>query len=163
MTQRISKKKLYNFWVDEQSQRYFLDNLWKKLGIENQPKEWALLNNRELRNMGGRTLLSYHGGIKPALKTLYPGNLRLMTQLEEITWKEEWFRMNREDPERINDQRQFFQKLAIKLNIKEPNEWGKVTSKVVINYGGGWILRRHSSVFQSLVFLFPSISNTKIS
>jgi hypothetical protein len=44
----------------------------------------------------------------------------------------------------LNNQQQFFEKLAIKLNITKPSDWYKVTSNKVFEEGGTFIKKYYN-------------------
>lgn len=62
----------------------------------------------------------------------------------------------------VSSQREFFDKLATKYNVKKPEDWGQVTFKAITKEGGRSLLDRHSSslflalksVYQGLMIKF---------
>lgn len=58
-----------------------------------------------------------------------------------------------------NTQRAFLEQLAIKLDIVQPQTWGKVTLKTVIENGGNSLLKQHkSSLKRALKHAYPGIN-----
>lgn len=56
------------------------------------------------------------------------------------------------------NQKDFLDKLAIQLHIKEPKEWGSVTKKQVINLGGKTLLWNYEdSIWKTLRNVYPGI------
>jgi hypothetical protein len=56
----------------------------------------------------------------------------------------------------IQNQRDFFDKLAIKLNITNPENWYNVTVNDIVQNGGSGILKRYnSSLIRALTLVYP--------
>jgi hypothetical protein len=54
----------------------------------------------------------------------------------------------------INNQKSFFDQLAIKWNIQKPEEWYKVTSDSILKEGGFFIIRYYNgSVIKGNYFI----------
>jgi hypothetical protein len=53
------------------------------------------------------------------------------------------------------NQKEFFDQLAIKWNIKSPEDWNKVTNEMVLNEGGSFIksssLRQGIDIYQRIL------------
>jgi hypothetical protein len=55
----------------------------------------------------------------------------------------------------ITNQRAFMDQLAIKLDIKKPEDWYKVTTRMVVNEGGGFVISYYNgSVKQGIEELY---------
>lgn len=74
----------------------------------------------------------------------------------EIDWKREWFfQLPRSYWQSTENSRKFLDEVAIKLNIKNPSDWGKVTNKVMHEYGGAGLLKHfNNSLFDCLKFVY---------
>ena len=70
-----------------------------------------------------------------ALRTLYPEHQEIWKEYRPLGyWKD------------LDNQRAFFDALAIKLNIHKPEDWYRVTRKTVIQEGGYFVPQYYGSV-----------------
>lgn len=75
--------------------------------------------------------------------------------MPEVNWQKEWFLNAQTYPryfwkEKVN-QRKFLDDVAFILGIKQPEEWGKVKYKEIIEYGGSGLLSNYNrSLFNTL-------------
>lgn len=62
------------------------------------------------------------------------------------------------------NQRKFLDDLAIKLNIKNSSDWGRVTCKQFYEFGGGGLLRHYynGSVFDCLQSVYKGNFKSKL-
>ncbi len=55
---------------------------------------------------------------------------------------------------RVN-QRQFFEHIGERIGIKAPADWGEVTSRQFLKYGGSSLLGKHGNLRVALKEAFP--------
>jgi hypothetical protein len=56
----------------------------------------------------------------------------------------------------VKNQRNFFDELGVKLNIKEPQDWFRVTRKIIWKEGGYFINNHYnSSVIKGTIDILP--------
>lgn len=52
--------------------------------------------------------------------------------------------------------RKFMDKLAERLNIKDPEDWSKISAKIIISNGGGGLVYKYGmSVYRTLCNVYP--------
>jgi hypothetical protein len=78
--------------------------------------------------------LSSHIDIFKALKAVYPDYAP--TTKPRGYWRDK------------QHQKEFFDRLAVKWNIQKPEDWNKVTHKMLIKEGGNWINHSYNSSLQ---------------
>ena len=136
------KKKERNYFKSLENQRIFFDNLLVSLNL-NSLEDLKTLSYKTIVNNGGKSVLSLYPSISSALQTIYPN----------VEWKctERGFYMKYPHQKRL-----FFDKLAIKLNIKDPSEWNNVTYRTIQLEGGEKILKLYKgSVYKTIKALYP--------
>lgn len=69
-----------------------------------------------------------------------------------MDWKREWF-PNWENPE---SRKNFLEKFAKKFNIKEPKDWGNISTQLIHEEGGGAMIHYYynNSLFECLQNLY---------
>jgi len=99
----------------------------------------------------GSSLLKMHGSLFGALQKSYP----------EISWKKEWFENTNAFPRKywMNEEnhRSFLDQLAKKHKVKEPSDWGKVTTKDILESKGKRLLDCHGTFFNALQSAYPDV------
>lgn len=81
----------------------------------------------------------------------------------EIEWKQEWFQnipsVGYGFWKSPRNQKIFFETLGKELGIKEPKEWGNISSKKIAQHGGEALLKNYfnNSVFKALKSVYPGI------
>lgn len=81
-------------------------------------------------------------------------------KLESIS--QDFAKLARSDWQSIQSRRKFFDELAIKLNINNARELGKVTQKQICEYGGAGILNYYNgSVFDCFQSVYKGIVEFK--
>jgi len=138
------------FWLNKENHKNFLEELAVKLNIK-KPEDWGSISKQSLHERGGSTLLRHYGSLRKALKQIFP----------EIEWKNEWF-LNSPKVEmgfwkKKENRKQFLEELAVKLDIKEPKDWGKVSKQQILENHGGSLLVMHNSLRKALSENFPEI------
>src|SRR5689334_2301935 len=80
---------------------------------------------------------------------------------KEISWKSEWFihaqKFEMGFWKRKENQKYFLEELASKLGVKEPQDWGKVTTQKIIENNGSSLLHIHKSLRRALEENFPGL------
>ncbi len=138
------------------NQRSFMDSLAIELKIRNQ-EEWYHVTNKMLLQHGGHGLLvKYNGSIVKLLASVYP----------EYTWDGKQFHNSaifryQGYWDNMENQISFIRDLSIKLNIQDPQDWYKLTAKVLQEHGGYGLLRSkyNGSVTTLLSQLVPEYKN----
>lgn len=77
----------------------------------------------------------------------------MRSSISDIDWKVEWFsKVTSSHWCSIDNQKKFLDEVAFKLNVKNPSDWGKVTTQQIHNLGGGSLLshRYRDSLFHCL-------------
>lgn len=121
-----------------------MDYIFKELNIKD-PKEMAKVPLEKVLELGGGTVISkYKGSYLGALQKLYPGFLLMKARPDysEIKWDVNWLNHKPKhywpNPE---NQRKFLDFVAKILDIKSPEDWGKIEVEQVVNLGGGPLLK----------------------
>lgn len=146
-----------NFWKDRKNQRNFLEEFATKFGIH-QPNEWGKVTISDIKKGGGATFIINHhqSNVRKALAENFP----------DINWKREWFyrsnRMyNKDYWNNPNNSKSFLHDIANRLDIKKPEDWGKVTRQTIKEHKGRYLLEKHrGSLFLTLQSVFPGTSAT---
>src|SRR5687768_15218966 len=102
-----------------------------------EPNDWGKITWKQWTEANGRPLLNhYHNSIFLMLKTNFPGMYALLSTillcsssyylffLLEITWKEEWFQVNKLPTgywDNKENQRKFLENFQIANNIRTPS------------------------------------------
>eukprot|EP01027_Heterolobosea_sp_BB2_P018850 GEZU01026495.1.p1 GENE.GEZU01026495.1~~GEZU01026495.1.p1 ORF type:complete len:840 (+),score=185.05 GEZU01026495.1:594-3113(+) len=135
------------FWDDLCNQRQFFDRIAQQLGIR-ELDGWYDVTAQEVLARGGSGLLNNHyaGSLVQALKAVYP----------EHQWNEWRFsslpRGFWEDPK---NQRQFFDRIAVALNVAQLDDWYRVTTREVLKLGGSGLLKHSGSLVGALRTAYP--------
>lgn len=83
----------------------------------------------------------------------------------EATWDSEWFaQLPHQFWKKEENRKNFFDQFAHKHGIKNPKDWGKITTRMVKSEGGSTMLRYYfdSSLFSALQSTYPGISLRKM-
>lgn len=140
-----ANKRIYpkRFWTMD-NQRKFLDELGKQLGV-NQPRRVTL---QVLRDHKGASFLRMYRTLFNALQAVY-GDVKWE---KNVSYHPIGFWTSKEN------QRNFLDKLAGELGIKESRDWGRVTQQQVINHKGGSLLALYQfSLFNALQNVYNEI------
>jgi hypothetical protein len=135
------------YWKDKGNQKKFFDQLASKLNIRNND-DWNKVTTRAVRKEGGDYFINqyYNGSLKQgmlskklflilkALQAVYPDYVP--TANPRGFWKDK------------ENQKKFFDRLAIKWNIQKPEDWRKVTYDTVLKEGGRFVARYYSGSIQ---------------
>lgn len=77
--------------------------------------------------------------------------------MKETNWKEEWFVQYPKGYWTFEKQREFLDNLAKELGISNPEQWGTITNKRVLEHGGGSILTQFGSLWNALRTLYTGL------
>jgi hypothetical protein len=120
-------------WKDIKDQRKFLDNLGVSLGIKN-PDDWYNVPVAKAIASGGTFIKSvYNTSLVRALNAAYPEHSWKRTIKDAGYWADK------------ANQRGFMDQLAVKFDVKKPEDWYKVTLKMAIDAGGSFISNYYQS------------------
>jgi hypothetical protein len=133
------------YWKDIQHQKQFFDHLAIKLNIQ-KPEDWSKVTTAKVLEEGGSFITDYYNSSVTkgmsigkddltlrALQAVYPESAIVGKRLGY--WKDK------------QNQKAFFDKLAIKLDIQKPEDWNKVTTAMVMKESGYFVkFYYHSSV-----------------
>lgn len=129
-----------------------------KLNIKH-PSDWGKVTKKQiLANDGASFINIYYGSVKRAITSVLEGMVFLLSQQEDTTWKEEWFSNANKFPSgywsKKENQREFLNNLAKKLDVLNPSDWKKVSRKEVIENDGGTLLFHYGTLRNALVAAF---------
>eukprot|EP01114_Cavostelium_apophysatum_P010240 TRINITY_DN23747_c0_g1_i1.p1 TRINITY_DN23747_c0_g1~~TRINITY_DN23747_c0_g1_i1.p1 ORF type:complete len:212 (-),score=32.79 TRINITY_DN23747_c0_g1_i1:90-725(-) len=148
-------------WNDPNNERKFLDGIATEKGF-NDAEDWKKLSQKEMIERGGRQLLKKYGfSLWKALQSVYPEKFMANAEATPTSWNYRDFRFERFPPnywQNIKNQRQFMDELALKLDIKQPSDWGCVQQKTVNeSYGSGLLSEYGNSLPRLLKGVYPEI------
>jgi hypothetical protein len=111
-----------------QNQKVFFEQLATKLNVR-KPEDWLQITSKRVVQEGGRFIKQYYNGsVVKALELLYPEHQDVWQRYKQHGyWK------------LIDNQRQFFDKLATVLSINRPEDWLHVKNKTIVSHGGQFI------------------------
>lgn len=142
-------------WNSIENRRRILNNIQLKFDIK-EPRDWGKITVKEIRKHGGVSLLSnyYNNSLFSCLQATYPGIPRTVVTLD-VAWKREWFPALPTFPKAhwnsVENRRKFLDKVKVKHNITEPNDWGKLTTRDIKKAGGISLLKKYKgSLFACL-------------
>jgi len=143
----FSVKKPSGYWKQFAKPREYFDELSKILNLKTY-EDWYQVKVSDIEEYGGDGLLSNYGNSPvKALTTAYPEHNWQLTKFSSIPqgfWQE------------ISNQRDFFDHVGKKLNIKKWEEWYSVKKNDVADHGGLSILQYYeNSPCQALMNIYP--------
>jgi hypothetical protein len=117
------------------NQRKFFDQLAMTLNIR-KPEDWYSVTTKTIFQHGGTFIKShYDSSVVKGKYLLYVTNdVALKAIYPEHSWNKflvQWAN--------VTNQRAFFDKLAVSLNVKSPEDWYKVNVKTVLQEGGYFV------------------------
>lgn len=127
--------------------RKFLDSVAIKLNIKT-ASDWGKVTRDRFFKVGGSSqLLKYYkGSLFSCLQSVYTGKENFTSYLKDIKWEREWFnKLPNSYWKSIENHKKLLDEIAIKLNIRSPSQWGKVTRYQVRGFGGGRLLNYYSN------------------
>jgi hypothetical protein len=134
--------KPHGHWKDIRNQRAFFDQLAIKLNIK-KPEDWYVVKTQTVLDEGGNFIISYYNSTL-ILGTNQHYNANFLA-LQKIYPEHNWIIRDRKPPKPrghwkdIRNQRAIFDQLAVKLNIKKPEDWYKINVKTIMDLGGGFV------------------------
>lgn len=79
---------------------------------------------------------------------------------KEIEWEQDWFNTSPGYWQNLENQRKFLENLSHLFGIKNIQDWGKISSKKVIECGGRPLLKQYGySLRKALFTLYPGNSS----
>lgn len=129
----------------------------KKYEIE----DWEKLTSRIIREENGAgLLLRYKGSIFKMLSAIFKGILHSNIGVNEIVeknWdKQMWIDRRKGYWKLKQNQRNFLEKVALKFNVKNEQDWHRIGTRDIIAEGGAALLARYgNSLMRSLKSVFP--------
>ena len=135
------------YWSDKKHQLEFMTYLGEKLGFKNMD-DWYLVRRSDFAEHGGIGLLNhYNDSHVKLIQNLYPNHnweVSKFSNPSESYWADKKI------------QREFFDKLAKKFEIKEWEDWYQIKASDVVKNGGTTIVSIHGgSVFRALMNIYP--------
>lgn len=148
---RCRAKLPQGYWQEEENRKDFMDALARQHGVKT-AADWRRVGIQEVQAAGGAGLLSrYNNNVSRLLHDVYP-DLQGAQQTREIRDKVPkgyWLqRANR---------RLFLEDVARHMGIQSPEDWGKVSSKDIVRFGGASLLRRFSSPLAAAIDSFSEM------
>src|SRR3990167_6712006 len=144
-------------WESIEDQRACIELIRKELGLKNITDWKAHLRLQQIKDKGGAAILSKYANKKNFLAAIYP----------EINWDEVSEGADPRNRAKIRkdygfwkvkeNQIEFMNNLAKKLNIKKPEEWYDVKVTDIKKHGGRGLFRMYSTYYELLTSLYPSI------
>lgn len=105
-----------------------MEKIALSLNIKN-PKVWGNVSTQQIRSLGGSYILNQHEDS--------------ISKYPRSYW------------DSVENRKYFLDELSTKLNIKEPKEWGRVTTHRIRELGGASLLNRYNgSLFNCLQSLY---------
>eukprot|EP01114_Cavostelium_apophysatum_P015052 TRINITY_DN4029_c1_g1_i1.p1 TRINITY_DN4029_c1_g1~~TRINITY_DN4029_c1_g1_i1.p1 ORF type:complete len:534 (-),score=127.16 TRINITY_DN4029_c1_g1_i1:1284-2885(-) len=134
-------------WTDKKKQREFFDSIEKKLGVK-EWQDWYKIPRTDVVELGGSGILRhYEDSLWKALMSVYaeyPWEEEKFSQREEGFWKDK----------RV--QRQFFEKTAVKLGVKNLDDWYSIRRSQIYPHGGTFINAYYGgSLLRALKAVYP--------
>jgi hypothetical protein len=146
------------YWNDVTNQRIFFDKLARSLKLES-PHDWYSVSLATVLQHGGFFVRHKYSSLLEGTKDVCTSLtvLALKKVYPEHDWKKD---LKSPKPVRYwqdkQNQRQFFDKLALSLNITKPQDWYFVDLKTIIQRGGYFVLDYYNgSLIQALNELYP--------
>ena len=145
--QEKGKPKYY--WNNIQHQRKFMDEIALKYNL-NSPEDWNSITFATLKSHGGGQIISKYSSLYDCLSHLYPeyhwNPLKTKNLLGNGFWKN------------IENQRLFFDDIAVKYNIQSMDDWKQIKSSIIRKEGGATILKQYSSFYDALSSIYSDLS-----
>lgn len=137
-------------WEDLANQRKFLDSISSTLNIS-KPEDWYKVKSTDVIKLGGKGLLNrYNNSLIETLKVNYPEQSWDLSKFEHI---QKGFWSN------IQNQREFFDQLGQKLQIREPEDWLQLRVADVNKMGGSGLLKHHHyKLKDALCKIYPELA-----
>lgn len=90
--------------------------------------------------------------------------MHTLNLFQDIEWKKEWFSNISPFPNRywqsLDNRKKFLEEFATKFNIKNPQDWGRITTSQVCEAGGVSLLSMyHGSLFTCLQSVYKGTGN----
>ena len=124
------------------NQRKRMNEIFKKLKLKSH-EDWFNISKRKIMKNGGGLLYNYYNGdLFKLLTSVYP-NLNFSPIKTKINSKE-YFKS-------IENQKEFMDKLFIKLNLKSIDDWICIQRKIIIQNGGRPLLKYYKDDFSLLL------------
>ena len=139
----FNSSKPVGFWDDKLNVKQFLEQMKEKYNL-NTPNDWNLLTNKKIKQNGGSRLLQKYSIFELKCLGCPEGKLYFNPSNKPIGF---W-----DNEENIL---QFLEDLKIKLNLKTPEDWNRL-SKSQIESNGGNILVKKYSMKQIIEFMNPN-------
>ena len=154
----ISSMTTWEYFQSIDNQRQFLDDLFNKFQLKT-IDDWLEVPKREIIQNGGKNLFCiYSNDIERMFSTIYPSHKWIFPTKIPL---EIYFRS-------LNNQREFMNKLFIKLNLKSLDDWLHIPNRKIYRSGGRILLKIYSNDKKKLLStIFPDhiwdFENLKIS
>ncbi len=150
-------------WDDISNQRSFMDNLSKKLSI-NDPIKWYKITMSAIQAHGGEPLLQkYDHSLGKLISSVYSEYTWDTTKFaSSIPSRRYWDELSnqRNVPHghwnQLDNQQSFMDDIEMKLQVTKPEDWFQLTSAMIQQYGGGGLLSiKYNSIPKLLSALRP--------
>lgn len=133
------------YWDQPEHRRRYVRWLGQQLGVR-RPQDWYRVTTDDFKNNGGGGLLHYwHDSAVGAVQDTYP----------DYDWKEWLFQTA---PRRFwlqrRNHRLFMEWLEKRLDIREPEDWYRVTNQDFRDHGGGAFLLHYDSTISAAIMAY---------
>eukprot|EP01114_Cavostelium_apophysatum_P007737 TRINITY_DN1990_c0_g1_i5.p1 TRINITY_DN1990_c0_g1~~TRINITY_DN1990_c0_g1_i5.p1 ORF type:complete len:848 (+),score=203.21 TRINITY_DN1990_c0_g1_i5:93-2636(+) len=136
------------YWNSKENKTAFFNDLALKLKIKDQD-DWYQVSEQEIEEHGGGSLMHYFGDFRKAIVDSYP----------DVQWDLEKFVTVRKPNgawQGADQQRDFFDRLAVRLGLQTWQDWYKVSGKTIKEHGGTSVLRYFKDCpSKALMALYP--------
>ncbi len=152
------KRTSKGFWDEISNQKRFMEKLFAKLGMEDDTQQWRTITVRNIRENGGRSIAERYRcrGIDYLLHHLFPDRIprgefqKSYDRLEnEIKRNPKKFYSNPSNWKRV------IQFLELKLRIKKPEEWYRVSQKQIAQLLPISDSERYQELVSKLIEFYP--------
>eukprot|EP00011_Vannellida_sp_DIVA3-517-6-12_P001220 CAMPEP_0114609758 /NCGR_PEP_ID=MMETSP0168-20121206/3251_1 /TAXON_ID=95228 ORGANISM="Vannella sp., Strain DIVA3 517/6/12" /NCGR_SAMPLE_ID=MMETSP0168 /ASSEMBLY_ACC=CAM_ASM_000044 /LENGTH=525 /DNA_ID=CAMNT_0001820681 /DNA_START=1 /DNA_END=1578 /DNA_ORIENTATION=+ len=134
------------FWDDAANKRRFMDYVAKQHSVASQA-DWKRVSTRDIARLGGARLLRGHGNVVELLKAAYPEQeweeLQCRPQASDAYWSSR------------HNCRAFLQRVAAAHGIRAPEDWRKVSRRMVADIGGKALFHHYPTLLDALRAAFP--------
>ena len=137
------------YWENENNILEFLSTVKQKYNLQS-PEDWNSVTRKQIQSIGGNGLFKNYSLF--ALKCLAcPEGKDVFDNQPKSSefWQDE---SNRD---------QFFEKLRHKYNLKNPNDWKRLSKSQIISQGGNWLFKRNKNL-SNIQIKFESSDNKNI-
>ena len=144
----VFSKKPRKFWDSKKNQKLFFSFVLKTLSLHS-INELSKIDVKQIRELGGSSILGKYSSYHNVLTTLYPN----------YNW--EFSKKPRGYWENIDHVKQFMEIVKKEFNIKNFEDWYRISYSQICNLGGEGLLKTYGSLYEILKLIFPDFNWVK--